>query len=401
MSQPLCSLPLPPPLPPPVSLCLENNIQQLLMQRYANPVAVFPVNPNWQIPQPSYPSYQPAPIPSSVPIYPPQTTPQFQNNSYPRTICMCVPESSSVQYSPATTNPNIQPNDNRITPLLGHPKAPPPEQNHTTQQYSNSYISEANSWESWSQKTPPLPPGAILISDEYIDKKDQHSKIPPKASRHTGKPTRRSILINTNNTNWISPRKNRSFGDTTETESDVPSRHSFPETKSAASSRSPYSLSANESVKPEKTITGSTEKGGSVNQKQLPTESSNVNISNLTATDDTISHANSDALRDLRLSLAMRDKQLDLPPAVRENSTAKTEEKHDKNTNVSTRATSSFHSKSRNTKSNSLIERETTRPTSRTTVTSGKDTNFDSVSQASTIKTDKQSERNISSTDTF
>ena len=70
MSQPLCSLPLPPPLPQPASLCLENNIQQLLMQRYANPVAVFPLDPNWQIPQPSIPPYQPAPI------YPPQPIPQ-------------------------------------------------------------------------------------------------------------------------------------------------------------------------------------------------------------------------------------------------------------------------------------------------------------------------------------
>ena len=104
----------------------------------------------------------------------------------------------------------------------------------------------------------------------------------------------------------------------------------------------------------------------------------------------------------------MRDKQLDLAPSVQENSTVKNEEKLEKSTNVSSRGTSSFHTKSKNTKTNSLIDRETARqtpstfrPNSRATATSGKDTNFDSVSQTSTIKSEKHSERNISSTDTF
>ncbi len=405
------------------------------MQPYANPVTAFPFNPNWQIPQPiipvsSFPPYQPALTagPGNVPIFPSQIS-QFPNSGYPRTYCICMPQPSSLnnswmqygpgyhQIPPVTTNPNVPPTDSRITPLLGHSTALPNEQNQIRQQYRNSYINEATSTDFWSSKTPPLPPGAVLVLDEYINKNNSsqehhhhhhhHSKNSLKPTQHASKPTRRSITINTDNTNWIHPRKVHPYSETTETESDVHSRQSFSNLKSTASSHSPYSASINESIKPEKTITASTEKSENIDQKSLPAEASNVNISNLTATDDTISHSNSDVLRDLRLSLAMRDNQLDLPSTTRENS-VKNEDKLDQRTNVSTRTTSSFHSKSRNSKPNSIIEHETPRqtpsilrPSSRTTFASTKDTAFDSVSQASTSKADRQGEQNLSSTNTF
>jgi len=51
MPQHLCSLPLLPPLPQIASLYLANNVPQMLMQRYANQVAVFPFTPNRQMSQ--------------------------------------------------------------------------------------------------------------------------------------------------------------------------------------------------------------------------------------------------------------------------------------------------------------------------------------------------------------
>jgi hypothetical protein len=434
ISQPLCSLPLPPPLPQMASLCLENDVQQIIMQRYANPVAVFPFNPSWQTSQPMvppslfpssqpmgppslFPSSQPASIPGGVPIFPSQISasqiPQFQNSGSPRMYCTCMPQSSS------SNNPNIRPTDSRITPLLGRSIAPPIALNQTRQQYQNPYINEATSIDSWSRKTPPLPVGAILVFDEYLDKNNlsqehQHFKKSPKRTRHAYKTTGRSITINTNNPNWTKPRKIQPLHEITSTESDVHSRQSFGNSKSVASSRSPHSLSIHESVNPEKTITTltektvtiSTEKSENFNHEQLPAEASNVNVTNLTATDDTNSHSNSnekklnsssnsDALRDLRLSLAMRDQQLDLPPEVGDNPT-KDEEKLDENTNVSTHVPSSFQSKSKTPQPESILERESTRqtfstfrPSSLTTVTSAKDTNYDSISQISASKTDQ------------
>ncbi|CAF4397307.1 unnamed protein product, partial [Adineta steineri] len=69
ISQPLCSLPLPPPLPQISSLPLTPAVQQRVMQQYSNPVATFPFTPNWQPPQSFAPTY-PSPLqqPSMMPM---------------------------------------------------------------------------------------------------------------------------------------------------------------------------------------------------------------------------------------------------------------------------------------------------------------------------------------------
>jgi hypothetical protein len=79
MSQPLCSFPLPPPLPQLGSLPLTPAVQQMVMQRYSNPIAVLPYTPNWQMPQlmmsgyPSVPQQQQQYMPpiSAIPALPP------------------------------------------------------------------------------------------------------------------------------------------------------------------------------------------------------------------------------------------------------------------------------------------------------------------------------------------
>ncbi|CAF1473172.1 unnamed protein product, partial [Adineta steineri] len=59
IAQPLCSLPLPPPLPQISSLPLTPAVQQRVIQQYSNPVATFPFTPNWQSPQSFAPTYPP------------------------------------------------------------------------------------------------------------------------------------------------------------------------------------------------------------------------------------------------------------------------------------------------------------------------------------------------------
>ncbi|UJR25258.1 hypothetical protein I4U23_006610 [Adineta vaga] len=57
MAQPLCSYPPPPPLPQLGSLSLTPAVQQMVLQRYSNPVAVLPYSSNWQSPQFMMPGY--------------------------------------------------------------------------------------------------------------------------------------------------------------------------------------------------------------------------------------------------------------------------------------------------------------------------------------------------------
>lgn len=61
ISQPFCSFPLPPPLPQIGSLPLTPAVQQMVVQRYSNPVAVLSFPPSWQTPQMMMPSYSSAP----------------------------------------------------------------------------------------------------------------------------------------------------------------------------------------------------------------------------------------------------------------------------------------------------------------------------------------------------
>ncbi|CAF3726263.1 unnamed protein product [Adineta steineri] len=268
MTQPLCSLPLPPPLPQISSLPLTPCVRQMVMQQYSNPVATFPFTPNWQSPQSFAPTYPPplqqppmmpmpycqappsftptyppllqqppmmpmsscqAP-PSFAPTYPPLlqqpsmmpmpsfqapqyasqpniipmlssntspslpysnpvlSVPQQPNNDYPNICRACIPpppplnvsvtghhllqHCSACHHVPANnSNPNFRLSNDRGTPLLRHPIVqqylPDPR---TLQQcyHNNTYMTQS----AYSHKLPPLPPGAVIISDEYIQKSD-------------------------------------------------------------------------------------------------------------------------------------------------------------------------------------------------------------------------------------
>ncbi|CAF1340653.1 unnamed protein product [Adineta steineri] len=208
IAQPLCSLPLPPPLPQISSLPLTPAVQQRVIQQYSNPVATFPFTPNWQLPQsfastcppllpqpsmmpmPSFQAPQYASQPNSIPMLssntspllpysnPVSSVPQLPNNNYSNICRACVPppplnvtvtdhskfqKCSTCHHIPTDgSNPNVQLSNDRSTQLLHHPAI----QQHYPR--TNTYMTKST----WPHKLPPLPPGAVIISDEYIKKRD-------------------------------------------------------------------------------------------------------------------------------------------------------------------------------------------------------------------------------------
>jgi len=100
MAQPLSSFPVPPPLPQVASLPLTPAVQQIVAQRYSNPVAVLPFPSNWPVSQPAIPSYVPA-IQQQQQYVPPApqmyTSPPIINTSPP----VSVPTYAVAPYSAA------------------------------------------------------------------------------------------------------------------------------------------------------------------------------------------------------------------------------------------------------------------------------------------------------------
>ncbi|CAF0816501.1 unnamed protein product [Adineta steineri] len=107
ISQPLSSFPLPPPLPQLGSMPLTPAVQQMVLQRYSNPIAVLPYSSNWQQPQLMRPNfsqgfqqqlqqpmvpmqpYLPAPqsyMPPAMPAYPSYPAASQQYNSFPAPV---------------------------------------------------------------------------------------------------------------------------------------------------------------------------------------------------------------------------------------------------------------------------------------------------------------------------
>jgi len=247
MSQPLCSLPLPPPLPQIASLPLTPFVQQMVMQQYANPVAVLPFTPNCSIPQPiisGFPQVPQSYIPSTLmqpnaPILLPNASPflfsfnatssgpQYSNSGYPSTCRACVPQPpplnvpvanhfwtqhcSACHHIPAdATTPNIRPTNGRSTPLLRQPtivqNAYDPPIGQQQQQYP--HINASFKMRPWSHKMPPLPHGAVIISDQYVSRKHSSkayhfSRKYPVNHPHISNSVSRSVSLstNTNNTN--------------------------------------------------------------------------------------------------------------------------------------------------------------------------------------------------------
>jgi hypothetical protein len=211
MSQPLCSLPLPPSLPQIASLLLTPLIQQMIMQQYANPVAILPFTPNCSISQPIIPGFPQVPqsyipstlMPANVPILPSNassflfsfnatsSSPQYSNSGYPSTCRACIPQPpplnipvidhfwtqhcSACHHIPAdATKPNIRPTNGRSTPLLRHPTIVENAYNPPIRKQKKQYphTSASVRMRPWSHEMPPLPHGAVIISDQYISRKD-------------------------------------------------------------------------------------------------------------------------------------------------------------------------------------------------------------------------------------
>ncbi|CAF1232864.1 unnamed protein product [Adineta ricciae] len=225
ISQPQCSLPLPPPLPQLSSLPLPPAVQQMVMQQYSNPVAILPFAANYFtpsavpqqppsiMPAPALPTPQCAVQPSAVPVLPPTNIPMALSNppapyayanpnvfasqptsgDYPSTCRACVPapppltvpvtghcwvqHCSACHHVPTdVSNPNERPhNHGRMTPLLRQPTVEQyiyDERNQQQQSPQQHYphINPQARLNSWSNNLPPLPPGAVIISDEYITK---------------------------------------------------------------------------------------------------------------------------------------------------------------------------------------------------------------------------------------
>ena len=372
MAQPLCSFPLPPPLPQLGSLPLTPAVQQMVMQQYCNPIFVLPFAPQWQIPQLMMPSNLQVPqyqeqlippmlptqlfpttpqsyLPSSMPILPslppaqqlpihypsgpalpmqsflsdssyippsapvsaysflpsaPQSyipspptmpsnlfvsptsssqpalpydnaalsLPQYLNNCYPSICRACPPAPPPLSVSVtghcwiqhcaachhvpnSIFNQNMRPVNGRITPLLRHPTVPQYVIEQTGQQQQHLQSQTPPIIRPWLRRTPPLPPGSILISDEYIDRSglDSHNYRSYKRHRshqHSSRPKHRSATIasrivstrnrtSVNNSKSMPPRSSkRNIYTLTQHQA------SFPSTSISASNTSASGLSA-------------------------------------------------------------------------------------------------------------------------------------------------------------
>lgn len=289
MSQPLCSLPLPPPLPQIASLPLSPLAQQMVIQQHANPVAVLPFTSNWpssqsmmsgclpipqqqqqpqfmmpplnlqppqSIPQSFIP---PTSLPVNMPIFsanPPSfpfafdatsSLPQHSNNNFPSVCRACIPPPPALNVSVASHNwtqhcsacrhvfadaskPNNRPNNGRSTPLLRQPIIVQNPYNlpiQKQQQYPHNNASFTS--RPWAHKMPPLPRGAVIISDQYfpIPRKNnattykfsqkyavQHPRVFTSASRSASSGTN-STNTNMRNTNGSGTQSQRKYKDST------------------------------------------------------------------------------------------------------------------------------------------------------------------------------------------
>jgi hypothetical protein len=276
------------------------------------------------------------------------------------------------------------------------------------------------------------------MSDQYIIKNDlfqkqRNSKQHQKQSQPINKIVERSTPMKINNTNENEPiksnvtkfdnepDKNQTLSNLIKVDNDTTSHQSLVKSKSVTSACSVHNLSLNQNVKNEKTIISANNNDQNINHEQLPAETPNINLPSddqprklsaahdidrhLNATNENLnSSSNTDKLRDLRLSLALAD---DLLSSVPDSST-KGEEQSDVKTSKSTDASSSTPPllKESETKSSTIPETKRISPSiikssSRDTLNSTKSKSFDLISITTMSKTDKQSDRNFSTTETL
>jgi hypothetical protein len=193
MSNGVCALPFPPPLPQISSLPLAPAVQQIVMDRYTNPFAVLPFTPLMPV---SAFAFAPQQDLFNRAVFPPATyfdakppIPQQAHNHDP-SICRACPPAppelnipvskyhwiqhcSACRCTPNSSfHSNVRPTRGRITPLLGPSISS--DQSIGSNQYP--HVNSSHIQPPWTSKIPPLPPGAIVVADHYLTRNqgDQH-----------------------------------------------------------------------------------------------------------------------------------------------------------------------------------------------------------------------------------
>lgn len=368
MQQPLCSFALPPPLPQLGSLLSTPGIQQMVMQRNQNPVAVFPFSSNWQMPQPMIPSFpqvqqqqslmpvssfQPisaapqsylpaAPQPYGPPLMPfaqqysqpymppsyampsnqpgsylppppmfpgsaaPPPAPNYTDNSYPAICRACPPAPPSlgipvqghcwVQHCSAchhvptpVAQPNVRPNGGRVTPLLRYPTVPQYVPDQPMYSQADPHANAPVMMRPWLRKTPPLPPGAVVVSDHYISRnpsrqRHQSSKRPPKSyprqsshRQHSSTATT-TLTVQTSNVADRNTRSEFPVNQNPNNNNTIKRHEESARSKSVSSATSQSSSASAKSADYNKTTIYQPEPKEKVIPKQLAGEARNVNL---------------------------------------------------------------------------------------------------------------------------
>lgn len=296
-----------------------NDLTQMIAQPYGYPTMAFSHTSNYQFPQKTSPMFNSSPYqfavaPDRMSAYSTQSPSSFHisNQTVP------LPQYNTVNYSPTNyvyPPPPPFPSNNRkianyptqsnatsflyttsmngrISPLLGRSTILQYASNPVQDRYSHSSSNENALSKTWSQNLPSLPPGAIVVLDEYIDAKvsaeRQHSpKRKQKRPRRAQKSTRRAITINPNDTRITRSIAFSSSSDTNDTQSNATSQFTSLASKTVTHSNGlPLIINSNHQTK-------------STDKKLSPTSSQ-------------------EELRELRLKLAMSDNPVNSLPSAKE-----------------------------------------------------------------------------------
>ena len=231
---------IPPPLPPPPQVYIPPP-PTVVPSLPPTPAVIssLPPVPQTYNPPPSFGAFIPAPppfpgIPQGHPMpfspptsqYPSSSTDAASSSSYNNypSICRACPPApppltinvtghcwiqhcSACHHVPnSISNPNSRPNGGRITPLLLQPAVPQYVPEQTGHQYNHT--NPPVMMRPWLRKTPPLPPGAVVIYDEYINKRNSRSRHGQsnrrnKQEAHDSRDHYRSTTVSSRKTNGI------------------------------------------------------------------------------------------------------------------------------------------------------------------------------------------------------
>lgn len=185
MSDGVCALPIPPPLPQITSLPLTPAVQQIVMDRYTNPFAVLPLTPPMPVsafaPAPQQDLFNQAAFPPPTHFDATPPIPQHSHSHDPNICRACPPappelnipvskynwiqHCSACRCTPNSSfHSNVRPTRGRITPLLGPLITP----DRSVGSHRYPHVNSSHIQPPWSTKLPTLPPGAIVVADYYL-----------------------------------------------------------------------------------------------------------------------------------------------------------------------------------------------------------------------------------------